>query len=87
MSSRQALDVHGSGAHARPTHHQPVPSQYKSGGLWIRGTRRYGLAVGRRKAYSGVPTQILLGEMSCWDDIPPKKRKDELEPLGAYHEG
>lgn len=25
--------------------------------------------------------------MSYWDDIPPKRSKDELEPLGACHEG
>ena len=24
--------------------------------------------------------------MSCWDDIPPKREKDKLEPLGACHE-
>jgi len=29
MSSRQILDIHGSEAHARPRHHQPVPSQYR----------------------------------------------------------
>ena len=49
MSSEQALDVHGSGARARPRHHQPVPSQYKSCGSWVRGKRGYGLAVGRRE--------------------------------------
>ena len=42
---------------------------------------------GEGKVYSGVPAQILLGVMSCWDDLPPKRNKDELEPLGAYHEG
>ena len=42
---------------------------------------------GEGKTYSGVPTQAFLGEMSCWDDIPPKRSKDELEPLGACHEG
>ena len=25
--------------------------------------------------------------MSCWDDIPPKRNKVELEPLDACHEG
>ena len=25
--------------------------------------------------------------MSCWDDVPPKRSKDELEPPGACHEG
>ena len=39
------------------------------------------------KTYSGVSAQALLGEMSCWDDVPPKRNKNELEPLGACHEG
>ena len=42
---------------------------------------------GEGKTYSGVPAHALLGEMSCEDDIPPKRSKDELEPLGACHEG
>ena len=42
---------------------------------------------GEGKAYSGVPAQTLLDEMSCWDDIPPKRGKCELESLGACHEG
>ena len=49
--------------------------------------RRYGLVVGRGKTYSRIPAQALLGEMSYWDDIPSKRSKDELEPLGACHEG
>ena len=36
---------------------------------------------GEGKTYSRVPTQAFLGEMSCWDDIPPKRSNDELEPL------
>jgi len=28
-----------------------------------------------------------LGKMSYWDDMPPKRSKDKLEPLGACHEG
>ena len=36
---------------------------------------------------SGVPAQAFLRKMSCWDDITPKRSKDELEPLGACHEG
>ena len=39
------------------------------------------------KTYSRVLAQALLGEMSCWDDMPPKRSKDDLEPLGACHEG
>ena len=42
---------------------------------------------GEEKTYSGVPAQALLGEMSYWNEIPPKRSKDELEPLGACHEG
>ena len=46
------------------------------------------MAVGKgKKTYSRVLAQALLGEMSCWDDMPPKRSNDELEPLGAYHEG
>ena len=52
--------------------------------LKVRGC---GLVVGRGKTYSKAPAQALLGEMSYWDDIPPKRSKDELEPLGACHEG
>jgi len=42
---------------------------------------------GEGKTYSGVPAQVFLGEMSCWDDIPSKGSKDELRPLSACHEG
>ena len=42
---------------------------------------------GEKKTHFQVLTQILLREMSCWDDIPPKRRNEELEPLGACHEG
>ena len=42
---------------------------------------------GEREAYYGVSTQTLLGEMSCWDDISPQRKKDELKPLDACHEG
>ena len=38
-------------------------------------------------ANSGVHAQTFLGEMSCWDDIPPKREKNELESLSACHEG
>jgi len=39
----------GSGARVRPRHYQPIPSQYRSGGSWVRGKRGYGLMVGRRE--------------------------------------
>ena len=38
---------------------------------------------GEEKTYFGILAQVLLGEMSYWDDIPPKGSKDELGPLGA----
>ena len=76
INSRQAMDSHGSGARTRLRHHPLIPSQYRRGRPWVRGKRGYGLAVGRRgEVYSGVHAQALLGEMSCWDDIPPKKGK------------
>ena len=54
---------------------------------WIRG-KRAGFGSGERgKTYFEVPTWALLGEVSCWDDIPPKRNKVELEPLDACHEG
>ena len=39
------------------------------------------------KVYFEVPAQVFLGEMSCWDDIPPKRGKGELESLSAFHKG
>ena len=30
---------------------------------------------GEGKTYFEVPARALLGEMSCWDDIPPKGEK------------
>ena len=42
---------------------------------------------GEGKTYSKVPAQVLLGKMSRWDDIPPKRSKDELKPLGVCHKG
>ena len=44
--------------------------------MWSSGGKKW-------KAYSKVPVQALLGEMSCYNDIPPKRGKDELESLGA----
>ena len=60
------------------------PANIGSGGSWVRSKRGYDLAVGEReKTYSGVLAQALLGEISCWDGMPPKRSKDELEPLSA----
>ena len=67
MSSEQALDVHRTRAHVRPRHHYPVPSQFRSGGSWVRGKRGYGLAVEKRESlfwgsYSdSFGSNVLLG--------------------------
>ena len=54
---------------------------------WVRGKRAWFGGGKRGKTYFEVPTQALLGEVSCWDDIPPKRSKAELESLGACNEG
>ena len=76
MNSKQAMDTYGSGARIRLRHHKLIPSQYKSGGSWVRGKRVLWSDGGEKGgAYSRVPAQTLLGEMSCWDDMPPKTGK------------
>ena len=86
MNGRQALDSYRSGACIRLRHHLLVPSHYRRGGPWVRGKREYGLAVGRKgKSILGFLRKDLLGKMSCWDDIPPKRGKDKLESLGVCH--
>ena len=63
-------------ARARPKHHQPVPSQYRTWwghGPEVRGKGWCGLVVGRgEKIYSRLLPKPLLGGTSCWDDRPPK---------------
>ena len=54
---------------------------------YVRGKRAWFGSGERGKTYFEVPTRALLGQVSCWDDIPPKRSKTELEPLGACHEG
>ena len=50
-------------ARARPGTTSLYPANIGSGGPWVRGKRRHGLAVGRgKKTYSGVLAQVLLGE-------------------------
>ena len=52
----------------------------------VRGKRAWFGGGERGKTYSEVPAWALLGEVSCWDDIPPKRSKVELKPLDACHE-
>ena len=54
---------------------------------WVRGKRAWFGGVERGKTYFEVLARALLEEVSCWDDIPPKRSKTELEALGTCHEG
>ena len=72
--------------HTKLKHHLPVPNQYRGGGLQVKGIRRCGLAIGRRREFIlGFSLKTLLGEMSYWDDISPKRSKHELESLVACY--
>jgi len=63
MNSRQAMDTHERGARTRLRHHQLVPSQYKNGGLWVKGKRGYGSAVRRRgEPILGFPLKLFWGK-------------------------
>jgi len=90
MNNRQAMDTHGSGACTKLMHHQLVSSQYKSGRAWVRGGSevREGMVWrwGEGKRLFWGFRSNSFGEMSYWDDIPPKRGKYELDSLGAYHE-
>ena len=67
-----------------PAYTQPIQDMVRS---WVRGERVWFSGEERGKTYFEVLARSLLGKVSCWDDIPPKKSKAELEPLGACHEG
>ena len=61
--------------HKGPRHHLLVPSQYMGSGQRVKVFKECGLEVGRREGLFWVPTQGSLREMSCWDDISPKRSK------------
>ena len=84
MANARAAGEEGE-ARARPKHHQPVPSQYRK--WWVMGQWAWSGSGQREKTYSRVLAQVLLGKMSYWDNMPPKRSKDKLEPPGACHEG
>ena len=52
---------------------------------WVKDKRAWFGGGERGKSYFEVPVQALLEKVSYWDDIPPKRNKVELEPLGACH--
>ena len=63
MSSRQAMDTHGSGAHIGLRHHQHILSQYRSGRSWVRGKRGFGLAVRKMgEPILGFPLKLFWGK-------------------------
>ena len=88
MNARKAMDLYGSGAHT-----QGSGTTY----LYSANTREVGHRSKVREgvfwrwkeggAYFGVPVQVLLGEMSCLDDILPKRGKHKLESLDACYRG
>ena len=87
MNSRQAMDSHESRACTRLRHHPLIPSHYRHGGPWVRGKRDYGLTVRRRGSlfYDSHSSFFFFWEMSCRDNIPPKRGKAMLESLDACH--
>ena len=86
MSARKAMDSYGSGActqgldttYLYPTKTGEVGhgSEVKEGVVW-----RWG----EEGAYFGVPAQAILGKISCWDYLSPKRDKHELESLGVCY--
>ena len=71
-------------AQTSPTCTQPIQDTVRS---WVRDKRAWFGDGERGKTYFEVPTWTLFGEVSCWNDIPPKRSKVKLEPLCACHEG
>ena len=71
-------------AQTLPAYTQPIQDTVRS---WVRGKRAWFGGRERGNTYFEVPTRALLGEMSCLNDILPKRSKTKLEPLGACHEG
>ena len=66
---------------------QTSPANTDTVRSWVRGKRAWFDGGERGKTYFEVPAWALWGEVSCWDDIPPKRSKVELDPLGARHKG
>ena len=71
-------------AQTSPTYTQPIQNTVRS---WVRGKREWFGGGKKGKTYFEVPARAFSGEVSYWDDIPPKRSKTELELLNACHEG
>ena len=67
-----------------PTGIQPIHGRWAIGQdfqrVWFSSREK-------KVVYSWVPAQASLGEMSCWNDISPKRGKYRLGPLDACHRG
>ena len=59
-------------AQTSPACTQPIQDTVRS---WVRGKKAWFGGGEREKTYFEVPTRALLGEVSCWNDIPPKEAK------------
>ena len=70
---------------------QDIPYLYPANTWEVGHGSRYSEGVvwwwGEEGVYSGVPAQVSLGEMSCWDGISHKRGKYGLGPLDACHRG
>ena len=80
MNARKAMDSYGSGARIQGlgiTYLYPANTREVDRGLVVRESVIW--RWGKGGAYFRVPVQALLGAMSCWDDIPPKRGKHELK--------
>ena len=76
MNIRQAMDTHGSKVYTRFRHHPLVPSQYSSGGLWVKDKRGYGLVVGRKgKPILKFPLKLFWGKCPAGMTYYPKDGK------------
>ena len=73
--------------HKAQRHHLLVPNQYMRGGPSVKGSKRCGLTIRRKKIYSGVPAETPFRKILYWDGIFPKRHKHRLGPLDAYHRG
>ena len=75
---RKKTNVEGSGTNTLGSEHHPhVASQYKKGGLTIKGFKGCSLVVGENGSILGFLPRLLLGKMLCWDGISLKRGKQK----------